>query len=153
MGMSTGTARAWGAWPVGPVVSSSRRPSPVSTTAVKKLRVLSVSTISGTCRSACRNTLSFIPRRMRTPLREGLMPLHQLRTLAFPQPPPLTLPQPHLNQAHLNQAHLTICHPQTAKLPAKTMHHHLQAPCLSVKKSLPYGRFSLCEVGYSKLAL
>lgn len=119
METSTGTARAWAAWPADLVALSSKRPFPVSTIARKRSRAQSASTTSVICRSACRGTQSSILRRK----------IKQSPTLVLPPTPPpralpyhlkLTLPQPLQNLSRLS--HLTACHLQTTRLPAKLTH-------------------------------
>lgn len=87
METSTGTAHVWVAWPVDRVAPSSRRPFPVSTTAKRRWKAQSASSTSATCRSVCRGTPSFIPRRKTKSKRSPtLVLLHLLKVTIHRQP-------------------------------------------------------------------
>lgn len=130
METSTGTARAWAAWPVDHVALSSKRPFPASTIVRRRWRAQSASTTSVTCRSACRGTLSSILRKKIKRAHPKQSPTLVLSLRALPYPLKLTLSQQLQHQSLLS--HLTAHHLQTPRLPAK-LHHVIQALVLWVQ--------------------
>lgn len=124
METSTGTARAWAAWPVDRAALSSKRPFPASTTVRRRWRAQSASSTSVTCRSACRGILSSILRRKTKRARPKQSPtlvlplLHRLR--ALPYHLKWVLPQPLQNLSLPSR--LTAQCLQTTRLPTELNH-------------------------------
>lgn len=88
---STGTARAWAAWPADRAGRSSRRRFPVSTTAKRKWRAQSALISFVTCRSVCRGSLSCILRRKTRSKQSLTTALLQLKARILPYLLRLTL--------------------------------------------------------------